>query len=263
MAAIPFFLVDAFANSPFSGNPAAVCPLEVWLPDPQLQAMTIEHNQSETAFFVRTQDGFELRWFTTANGEVDLCGHATLASAHVIFHHLGFDESAIRFQSRFSGELIVRRDGEWLTLDFPSWIPEPDIILPTVIDGFRGVAPLEAYSKRDYLFVFETEDEIRAIKPDFARLQTLGRWICITAPGKEVDFVSRFFCPGDALEEDPVTGSAHSMLIPFWAKRLGKTVMTAHQLSPRGGELRCQLKGDRVLIGGKARTYLQGHIFLD
>lgn len=286
MNKLPFYLIDAFTSAPFTGNPAAVCPLELWPDDDLLQAMTIEHNQSETAFFVKTPSNsdatwptYDLRWFTTGDGEIDLCGHATLASAHVIFEHIGHPLDEIVFHSRFSGELrVTRRDG-WLTLDFPSWSPDPVSVTPAITQAL-GLTPLEAYAKRDYLFLLPDEEAVRSFRPDFGKLAKLDKRVCITAKGNSADFVSRFFNPNDSQPEDPVTGSAHSMLIPFWAARLGKTKMRARQLSARGGELLCELaanpeqagkpatthlrqpKEDRVLISGKARTYLTGEISL-
>lgn len=265
---VSFYLVDAFTDRAFGGNPAAVCPLDAWLPDDLLQKMAIEHNQSETAFFVPTEKGFELRWFTVL-GEINLCGHATLASAHVIFNHLDYPRSEIHFSTRFVGDLSVKKDGDLLTLNFPSWPPEKlDEISPLALQGL-GIQPEAAYMKRDYLFVFAREADIRNIKPDFNVLAQLGRAqgqegpaVCVTAPGDDCDFVSRFFCPGDALPEDPVTGSAHSMLVPYWARRLAKNKFFARQLSARGGELHCELQDERVLISGKARTYITGALSL-
>ena len=257
----PFYLVDAFTSAPFTGNPAAICPLRKWPEDALLQSMTIEHNQSETAFFVQRGNHYELRWFTTGDGEIDLCGHATLASAHVIFEHIGHETNEIVFQSRFSGELRVTRKDGWYTLDFPSWMPTT-IVVPLVQDAL-GFLPLESLIKRDYLFVLPDETAVKNFIPDFSKLALLNNRVCITAPGDEVDFVSRFFNPNDSMPEDPVTGSAHSMLIPFWGQRLNKTTMLARQLSARGGELKCEWAGERVLISGKARTYLTGTIFMD
>jgi PhzF family phenazine biosynthesis protein len=253
------YMVDAFTNKIFGGNVGAVCPLDKWLPDDVLLAMSKEH--TETGFFVPNKDGFELRFFTTVS-EIDLCGHVTLCSAHVIFNPLKYPKDTVRFITREAGDLAVRRDGDWLTLDFPSWMPQPLAVPELALKGLDVSRIKEAYVKRDYMFVFESEKDIRAIKPDFRRLAQLDRWVSISAPGENCDFVSRFFCPGDALEEDPVTGSAHSMLIPYWSERLGKTKMLARQLSERGGELRCELVGDRVHISGQARTYMQGKVFL-
>lgn len=259
MRKIALYQVDAFTDRLFRGNPAAVCPLERWLPDRLLQDIAVENNLAETAFFIRKGRGFELRWFTPES-EVDLCGHATLASAHVIFEHLRYAGPEIRFATRFVGDLVVRKDGRWLTLDFPAWPPRLLKTAPKDAVLGLGARPQEAYIRRDYLFVFKRESEVRAIRPDYATLRRLRRWICVTAPGDRCDFVSRFFCPEGAVPEDPVTGSAHCMLTPYWAKRLGKSRLSARQLSPRGGELRCELRGDRVMISGRAKTYLRGEI---
>jgi len=262
MKHIPFYLVDAFTNRIFGGNPAAVCPLDEWLSDEMLLSMAIEHNQSETAFFVPISNGFEIRWFTSL-GEINLCGHATLASAHVIFNHLDYPSNEIHLTTRFVGDLKVKKDGDWLTLDFPAWPPQKLEAIPeAAIAGLGGVQPQQLYLKRDYMFVFADQKDILDIKPDFRLLVQLGKMICITAPGKDCDFVSRFFCPGDAVEEDPVTGSAHSMLVPYWAERLGKNKLLARQVSKRGGELHCELQGNRVMISGQAKTYSAGTIYL-
>jgi PhzF family phenazine biosynthesis protein len=260
--AIEYYLIDAFSNDPFTGCPAVVCPLDKWPSDDLLQKMTNEHNQSETAFYVPKGGRFELRWFTVSGGEIDLCGHATMAAAHVIFEK-GYSGSVVEFQTRFSGDLRVMREDGFLTLDFPAWKVSPvdaplDAAQALGREGWKGV-----WAKRDYLFLFEDEDQIRDIRPDFGRLKNWDRWVCVTARGKECDFVSRFFCAGEPLEEDPVTGSAHSMLTPFWAERLGKEKLLARQLSSRGGELKCESRGDRVWIGGRARTYAKGLIHLE
>lgn len=262
MSEIDIYQVDAFTTEIFKGNPAAVCPLKSWLPDEMLLAMACEHNQSETAYFIPTSDGYELRWFTT-EGEINLCGHATLASSHVIFNHLNYPKNEIHFTTRFVGPLIVKRDGAWLTMDFPTWMPEVVDIPAGAEKALGGAKIKEAHVKRDYLFLFESEDEIAKMEPNFQALTALEKRICVTAPGKNCDFVSRFFTPRDeAYKEDPVTGSSHSMLIPYWASRLGKTKMLARQLSARGGELRCELAGERVYISGQAKTYMQGKIVL-
>ncbi|WP_114193820.1 PhzF family phenazine biosynthesis protein [Edaphovirga cremea] len=262
MTAPDFFLVDAFTDHIFGGNPAAVCPLQRWPDDDRLLRMTQEHNQAETAFFVATEDGFELRWFTVL-GEINLCGHATLATAQVIFNHLHYPGDEIRFSTRFVGPLTVKRKDDGLMLDFPAWYPEPVETLPSaLLEGLGITRAGQAFSGRDYLLVLENEQAVRNVNPDFSLLGQAGKCVCITAAGDDCDFVSRFFCPGDAHQEDPVTGSTHTMLIPFWSKRLGKQQMMARQLSARGGELRCEYTGDRVLISGQARTYLQGSLFL-
>jgi PhzF family phenazine biosynthesis protein len=262
MKKIDMYQVDAFTSRLFGGNPAAVCPLETWLPDEVMQSIAIENCLSETAFFVPLNDGFELRWFTP-EAEIDLCGHATLATAYVLFEHLGYTKPVIRFATRFVGDISVTKNGDWLTLDFPAW-DAPVVEAPKErVDGIGLGAPMACFAKRDYMFVYADEEAVRNVAPDFGALRKLGRRnICITAPGKDCDFVSRFFSPGDTPEEDPVTGSAHSMLIPYWAKRLGKNKMLARQVSQRGGELRCEFLGERVLISGQGRTYMVGQIFL-
>lgn len=262
MKKIDMYFIDAFTSNLFSGNPAAVCPLDEWLDDETVQAIAIRNGLPETAFFVRTQDGFLLRWFTP-DAEIDLCGHATLATAFVLYEHLNYAKPVISFSTRFVGDLSVVKSGDWLTLNFPSW-PAAAVQPPQErIDGIGLGAPRECFAKRDLMFVYDHEEAIRDAKPDFVSLRKLGRRnICITAPGKECDFVSRFFSPADTLEEDPVTGSAHSMLIPYWAKRLGKNKMLARQLSERGGELLCEFQGERVLISGHARTSKQEKIIV-
>jgi PhzF family phenazine biosynthesis protein len=262
MKEIEFYLVDAFSDRAFGGNPAAVCPLEAWLPDDVLLKMAQQHNQSETAFFVRTDAGFELRWFTTQY-EINLCGHATLASAQVIFEYLDYPATEIVFSTRFVGDLRVTRNGDWLTLDFPAWGCEAVEQPPALLFSTLGIqAVKEVRVGRDYMVVLENQQQVESLTPDIDGMKPLGKMVCITAPGDEVDFVSRFFCPGESVAEDPVTGSAHSMLIPYWAEKLGKTKMAARQVSARGGDLRCELKGDRVLMSGQAALYLKGTVFL-
>ncbi len=261
MKEVALYQVCAFTNHLFGGNPAAVCPLKEWLPDQILQSIAAENNLSETAFFIPQGENYELRWFTP-KVEIDLCGHATLASAHVIFQHLNYQKSEINFNTRFVGPISVLNKDGWLTLNFPSWnatavdTPEDGVV------GMSGLQPQECYLKRDYMFVYASEDDVRNAIPNFSLLTKLERYLCITAPGSDCDFVSRFFCAGDGVDEDPVTGSAHSMLIPYWSKRLGKNKMVARQLSERGGELRCEYLGKRVLISGQTQTYMQGKIFL-
>jgi PhzF family phenazine biosynthesis protein len=257
---IPLYQIDAFTERLFGGNPAAVCPLPEWPDDMLMQSIAAENNLSETAFFVPEEDGFRLRWFTPKM-EVDLCGHATLASAYVIFTYLGFDGDAIRFETQ-SGTLTVRRQGDLLSMDFPAWMPEATETSQALVEGL-GMRPVQALKSRDYLAVFESEREIADIQPNFdalAELDCLG--IIITAPGERVDFVSRFFAPRAGIPEDPVTGSAHSTLTPYWAKRLGKDSLHALQLSQRGGELWCEQHGERVSIAGKAVPYAIGAIQL-
>ncbi len=262
MQQIDFFMVDAFSCTNFSGNAAAVCPLTEWLPDETLLKMAKQHNQSETAFFVGKEKGFELRWFTSL-GEINLCGHATLAAAHVIFEHLDYKGSAIHFETRFVGPLTVTRSGDWLTLDLPAWNTEAVTPPPLLLDALGIGAYQEVRVARDYLVVLEHQRQIADLQPDINAMIPLDKMVCVTAPGDgEYDFVSRVFCPGDAVPEDPVTGSAHSMLIPYWADKLQKTQMLAHQGAERGGELRCRLEGDRVYIGGQATTYLIGKVLL-
>jgi PhzF family phenazine biosynthesis protein len=257
---IPIFQVDAFASEPFRGNPAAVCPLASWLPDQTLQAIAAENNLSETAFFVREGDGYRLRWFTP-QVEIDLCGHATLASAFVIFRYLDWTSERIDFLSQ-SGPLSVTRDGDLYALDFPSRPPQPVEVSDSIVDALGG-DPLEAWLSRDYMVVYGSESEVRNLKPDFARLARAGCFAVIaTASGDNSDFVSRFFAPAQGIDEDPVTGSAHCTLIPFWAKRYGKNDLHAFQVSPRGGELFCRLEGDRVRIAGRAALFLEGKIRL-
>ena len=262
MQQIDFYMVDAFTTTTFGGNAAAVCPLTEWLPDATLLKMAKQHNQSETAFFVTTDNGFELRWFTT-QGEINLCGHATLAAAHVIFEYLNFPDATIHFDTRFVGPLTVTRNGEWLTLDFPAWKTEP-VAPPALLLEALGITEYkEVRVARDYLVVLENQQQVEALRPNINAMVPLGKMVCVTAPGTgKYDFVSRFFCPGEAVAEDPVTGSAHSMLIPYWAEKLNKMEMMAHQGVDRGGELRCRHLGDRVHIGGQATTYLIGKIVL-
>ena len=262
MQQIDFYMVDAFTTTTFGGNAAAVCPLDDWLPDEILLKMSQQHNQSETAFFVANENGFELRWFTT-QGEINLCGHATLAAAHVIFEHLDYPDTKIHFATRFVGPLTVTRSGEWLTLDFPAWQSESAMPPALLLETLGITEYKEMRVARDYMVVLENQQQVEAVRQNIHAMIPLGKMVCITAPGDgEYDFVSRFFCPGEAVAEDPVTGSAHSMLIPYWAAKLNKTQMLARQVSERGGDLRCQLTGTRVYIGGQAVTYLTGKVLL-
>jgi len=258
---IPIYQADAFTGKVFRGNPAAVCPLDNWPEDSMLQNIAAENNLSETAFFVKRKDHFEIRWFTP-QVEVNLCGHATLASAHVIFRHLAFKGDEIAFQSK-SGLLKVYKKGDSLVLDFPASKISSAIIKKELSKGL-GKIPVSVYkSGQKLLALFEDERTIIDIQPDFEKLKSVDYMgVIVTAPGDKVDFVSRFFAPRVGINEDPVTGSAHTMLIPFWAERLGKTKLKATQISFRTGELECELKGDRVLIGGQAVTYLIGEISL-
>jgi predicted PhzF superfamily epimerase YddE/YHI9 len=256
---VPFYHVDAFTSRLFAGNPAGVCPLEDWLDAARMQAIAAENNLPETAFFVRTGDCYGLRWFTPAV-EVDLCGHATLASAFVIFEHLDRSAREVRFETA-SGPLVVRREGDLLIMDFPARPPER-VGDAEAVGRALGRAPLELWAARDYLAVYGSAGDVRSLSPDMAATAALDRFaVIVTAPGDgDVDFVSRFFAPAQGLPEDPVTGSAHCTLTPYWAARLGKTRLHALQVSPRGGELWCELKGDRVLISGRAVQYLEGAI---
>lgn len=254
------YQVDAFSQEVFKGNPAAVCILDEWPADNLMQEIANENNLSETAFAVPAGDCFEIRWFTPEM-EVELCGHATLATAHVLFMHLEHPGDQICFNSRHSGRLSVKRSGDRLTLDFPSDRME-EMVVPELIVTALLTPPLKAFrGKTDFMFVFASESEIENLEPDFGLLaQVGGRGVIVTAPGNEVDFVSRFFAPQTGINEDPVTGSAHTSLTPYWARVLGKKRLTARQLSSRGGELLCEDKGERVEISGHAVTYMKGEI---
>lgn len=256
---LPLYQVDAFASGPFRGNPAAVCPLERWLPDGLLQQIAAENNLSETAFYVRQNSTYELRWFTPTV-EVDLCGHATLAAAAVILDvRRETDAPRVVFASK-SGELAVDREGDLYYLDFPSRPPEP-CTATADLQAALGAAPAQVLASRDLLCVFEHQDQVAALRPNIAKLAALDRFgFIVTAPGQDCDFVSRFFAPSQGVPEDPVTGSAHSTLIPYWSRRLGKTELFARQVSRRGGELWCEDRGPRVRIGGRAIQYLEGRI---
>ena len=258
---IRLYQIDAFTDSLFHGNPAAVCPLEAWLPDDVMQAIAEENNLAETAFYIREGDHFHLRWFTTVC-EVDLCGHATLATAYVLYHHEGFRGDVLTFSSR-SGPLYVRRAGDMLVLDFPADTLKPAPLPEGLADALGGM-PVETFrGKDDYLLVYRTRREIASMQPDFREIEKVPcRGVIVTAPGDDVDFVSRFFGPQSGIAEDPVTGSAHTTLVPYWAGRLGKTSFDALQLSRRGGRLHCVLQGNRVEIGGKAKKFLVGTITL-
>ncbi|MFA5326605.1 MAG: PhzF family phenazine biosynthesis protein [Prolixibacteraceae bacterium] len=253
------FQADAFASGLFQGNPAAVVPLTKWLPNETMQKIALENNLSETAFFIPEDDHFNIRWFTP-KAEVKLCGHATLATAHVLFNELNFQGETISFNSQ-SGILTVDKINDKLQLNFPADFAREVEPVSLFADAF-GVQPLATLKgKTDYLLLFDSEESIRKINPDFnVLLESDARGIMVTAKGNEVDFVSRFFAPAVGVNEDPVTGSAHTVLIPFWANRLNKTELTALQLSTRGGQLWCTLSGERVLIAGKAVTYLRGEI---
>lgn len=256
---LPLYQVDAFTDRVFAGNPAAVCPLPRWLPDATLAAIAAENNLSETAYVVPRGDDWELRWFTPTI-EVDLCGHATLAAAFVLLS-LHPQRERLRFFSREAGELSVGRDGDLLVLDFPARVPQPIEITEHVVRALGGVTPQALLRASKNLAVFETERTIRALSPDFDLIEQLpGDGLIVSAPGDEVDFVSRYFAPHAGIDEDPVTGSAHCTLTPYWAEQLGKPTMQARQISARGGSLRCTLNGDRVEIAGRAVLYLEGTI---
>lgn len=258
---LPIYQIDAFAGELFAGNPAAVVPLERWIDDALLQSIATENNLSETAFFIPVGAHYELRWFTPS-AEVRLCGHATLASAHVIYNELGDQSDRLQFET-LSGTLSVEREGETLLMDFPARFPElcpaPDGIAESL-----GREPVECYmAGDDYLMVFDRESDIPAINPDFRALGRLEcRGVIVTAPGESADFVSRFFAPAVGVPEDPVTGSAHCALAPYWADRLGKKRVRGFQLSRRGGEVVCEVRDDRVGLAGRTVKYLEGHIFV-
>jgi len=253
------YQVDAFAEQVFTGNPAAVVLLEQWLSDTEMQKIALENNLSETAFFIPTENGFHIRWFTPA-AEVDLCGHATLATAHVLFHHLNFSKKEILFESR-SGILKVTKEDELLVLNFPS-SPVEEINIPNNLILAFNIRPKRCFKGRDdIMLIFENEVDILKLNPIFQKIiESKIRGIITTAKSEKYDFVSRFFAPAVGVNEDPVTGSAHTMLIPYWAEQLNKSHLTAKQVSPRGGILHCKNLGERVEIGGKAVTYLVGEI---
>lgn len=252
------YQVDAFAQRVFEGNPAAVCPLERWPDDHLLQAIAEENNLSETAFLVPSAKGFRLRWFTPVR-EVDLCGHATLASAHVLFEILGYDRPAITFETR-SGDLTVERRGSLLTMDFPALRPRPCVAPDALVEAL-GQRPIEVLAADDYIAVFDSEAVIHALSPDQTKLRALDlRGVAVTAPGDQVDFVSRFFAPKYGIPEDPVTGSAHCELTPYWATKLNKTRLQARQVSRRGGDVACELHGERVALAGSAVLCMEAEI---
>lgn len=256
---LPYYQVDAFTTRVFGGNPAGICFLESWLPDGTLQQIAAENNLSETAFLVKQEGDFDLRWFTPEI-EVDLCGHATLASAFVLFQERGFAGPEVKFHTR-SGVLTATRDGESIMLDFPAWKLEAAKASAALVDGL-GWMPGEVWkNQEDMVAVLGSAEDVRGLKPDFGQLAQLEtRGIIVTAVGTDCDFVSRFFAPRLGVSEDPVTGSAHSTLIPYWSQRLGKTRLLAKQLSRRGGELVCEARGERVGIGGHAVLYSRAEI---
>ena len=260
---LDIYQVDAFTKMPFAGNPAAVVPLESWLPDETMQQIAAENNLAETAFFVKNGDEYEIRWFTPTV-EVNLCGHATLASGYVIFEHLGVTTDSIRFRSHRSGSLGVSRDGDLIVLDFPAY-PLRDIeTLPQLATA--EVPPLRSWETQGnmLMMLLRNEEEVRSLEPDMQAVAQLPYdEVIITAKGDTADFVSRMFAPRIGIPEDPVTGAIHCSLIPYWAAELGKNKLFAKQLSKRGGELFCELAGDRVKIGGNASLYLKGEIYIE
>lgn len=260
MQEIDFYLVDAFSDRAFGGNAAAVCPLEAWLPDETLLKMAKQHNQSETAFFVRTDNGFELRWFTTQD-EINLCGHATLAASHVIFEYLDYPHTEITFTTRFVGDLTVQRSGDWLTLNFPAWSTEVVDTPPAVLFSALGInAADEVRVGRDYMVVLDSQRQVEALTPDIAAMLPLGKMVCVTAPGMSMISSAASSARGRGAGRSG-DGISSQHADPYWVKS-GKTQMSARQVSLRGGDLRCELKGDRVLIGGQATLYMKGKIFL-
>jgi len=258
---LPLYQIDAFTGEVFRGNPAAVCPVDDWPDDGLMQSIAAENNLAETAFFRPRGDDYDLRWFTPTT-EVDLCGHATLASAYVVFHYVQTERRSVTFHTR-SGALTVERDGnDLLSMDFPAW-PPSECEAPTSLVSALGHPPLRVLKTRDYVAVFETEAEVRAATPEMEALRRhVDAAVIVTAPGDEADFVSRFFAPTLGVPEDPVTGSAHCTLVPYWAEQLGRETLRALQVSTRGGELHCQLRGERVRIAGRAVRYLEGAIYV-
>ncbi len=256
------YQIDAFTDNFFAGNPAAVCPLDKWLPDELMQQLGMENNLAETAFFVKQDDGsYHIRWFTPTV-EVALCGHATLASAYVLFNELGYKENLIRFQSK-SGELRVSRNGDMITLDFPANHPV-EVVAPTgLFEGLKIPSAKVYKAAWDYMVVLDSQKEIEQLDPDFLTLSKVeARGVIVTSKGDETDFVSRCFYPASGINEDPVTGSAHTITTAYWSKELNKTYLIAKQLSQRGGSLICELKGDRILMSGKGKLYMKGEYFV-
>lgn len=258
---LSIYQLDAFTDHIFGGNPAAVVPLTSWLPDETLQAIAAENNLAETAFYIPTDTGFHIRWFTPTV-EVDLCGHATLATAYVLFFIENHEQEQLSFDSR-SGILNVRKEADWLILDFPVDTLHKQLLSPpALLEAFGGITPVEILrGKTDFMAVLENEEQVRSLQPDVIVLSTLPvRGVIVTAKGKDVDFVSRFFAPQSGIAEDPVTGSAHTTLTPYWAEKLGKTELNALQVSKRGGFLKTKLLNKRVEIAGQVRLYLRGTI---
>ncbi len=256
----PIYICNAFTDGPFSGNPAAVCPLKAWLPDKLLQKVAAQNNLSETAFYVQNEHGISLRWFTPAR-EVELCGHATLAAARVFFDTSGTSENSVIFQTQ-SGPLQVLRHGDELSLDLPILHPV-ECSAPALLSQALGVEIRHCFSAMDYLVVLETEEMVAHLEPDLRFLTEIDlRGLIVTARGVRADFVSRFFAPKYGINEDPVTGSAHCMLAPYWAKVLGRASLIGRQLSARSGVIHCKVNGERVLLSGGSAVYLSGIIDL-
>jgi PhzF family phenazine biosynthesis protein len=260
---IPVYQVDAFAEKIFTGNPAAVCPLNEWLSDELMQQVAMENNLAETAYFVGENGNYHIRWFTPEL-EIDLCGHATLASAYTIFEILGYKGNEISFTTEKAGILKVYKQNDLIVLDFPSRPPQPTGIPQELFSALGIDGAVEVLKSRDYFVVVEHEEIVRGLQPDFNLLNKIQdtKGCIVTAKGNEYDFVSRFFAPQAGINEDPVTGSAHCNLIPYWANKLGKNKLAAFQASKRGGVLYCELKDDRVLMGGRAVCFLQGEILI-
>jgi PhzF family phenazine biosynthesis protein len=261
---LTLYQIDAFTNHLFGGNPAAVIPLDQWISDSLMQRLAMENNLSETVFFVPANSpdaDYEIRWFTPLV-EINLCGHATLAAAYVLYHVLGYSYPAIRFQSK-SGILTITKQFDKICMDFPAWKPKPLTEWPNGLSqALGGVAITGVHQYRDYLVEVADENLVQLCQPDFTLLKKLGQKLILTAKGSNADFVSRFFAPTAGIDEDPVTGSAHSQLIPYWADKLGKKTLHARQLSKRGGELWCEYLGDRVTISGQCVFYMKGEIDL-
>lgn len=262
MRTLPLYVVDAFTERLFGGNPAAVCPLREWLPADLMQDIAAENNLSETAFFVPAGSEYEMRWFTPRR-EISFCGHATLASGHVLFRHIDLSLTRVAFRTQV-GVLVVERRGDGIGLRVPAFPPRPCRDVPPVVAAHLPPSGGEVLAAREkYFLVLGSQRDVEAFRPDFDALETLHPYgLCITAPGDDVDFVSRYFVPSFGVPEDPVTGSSHATLVPYWAKRLGRTSLEARQLSRRGGRLSCRLEGETVRLAGRAVTYLEGTIRL-
>lgn len=263
----PIYQVDAFTQKTFGGNPAAVVPLDAWLPDATMQNIAIENNLSETAFFIPDGDDYYLRWFTPTY-EIDLCGHATLATAHVILNEIYPDKTSVTFNTNVAGKLTVTKMGDTLIMDFPARAGEeinPADVPEIVYDALNSPKPIAAYKARDLMLVYDDENFVRTAQPDFSKLIQYPDAVIITAQTQDenYDFISRFFCPYDmGIPEDPVTGSAHCTLTPYWAKKLNKNILSARQVSERGGDLTLHLKRDRVFIHGQTILYMKGVIYV-